>query len=176
MPEHIIVTGSDGGFGNLGDELLLAGVQRHYASLADAYTITVLMMRPRFLGEGFVTSVDERSAFEALNVNVEDIALLHYYGGGYLNTYWYESKIWLLRYLLERGLPLERVVFTGQGLLPLPHIRHSRHGLRGSGFGRHSHVRRQHQLVEPASCWLPTPERVRRDRTEDDCVRRSDGC
>jgi polysaccharide pyruvyl transferase WcaK-like protein len=117
---YIIVTGGDGGWGNLGDELLLQATRRFWRPFLDRFHIVVAMGNPpASLADGFTYVKEDISAIEALGIEVPQIALLHYYGGGYFNDHWYDTKIKLYRDLVGRGLPRERVAFTGQGLGPL---------------------------------------------------------
>jgi len=113
------VTGSDGGFGNLGDEFLLEATRRFYREYLDRFRIAIAMINPpRDADDGFTYVGEDIPAFESLGIGVSDIALLHYYGGGYLNMYWYEAKIALYRHLIAGGLDASKVAFTGHGLGP----------------------------------------------------------
>jgi len=113
----VVVTGSDGGFGNLGDELLARATRQFYAEYLDRFDVTIAQLNPpERAGDGF-TYVPE-SAEGLAAIDPKRVVLLHYYGGGYLNRYWYDAKIALYRDFVARGLPPEYVVFTGQGLGP----------------------------------------------------------
>ncbi len=115
----IVVTGGDGGYGNLGDEALLESVKEFYHQYLEKFNVIILMANtPLTQNDGFVYVKDDIESWEKANINTKDIKLVHYYGGGYLNKYWFEEKIWLYRYLCEQGLSSKKVVFTGQGLGP----------------------------------------------------------
>jgi polysaccharide pyruvyl transferase WcaK-like protein len=117
--KYIILTGGDGGYGNLGDEFILAAVKEFYRAFLSNYSVIILQINPPTTpSDGFIYAKDDHTGFKALQINLDDIVLVHFYGGGYLNHYWYEDKIWLLRYLMERGFPLSKVSFSGQGLGP----------------------------------------------------------
>ena len=113
----IVLTGGEGGYGNLGDELLLRSVLEFYAGYLDRFEVVVAMMNPPAGNPGgFVYIKENAEGFSALDPR--RVALLHYYGGGYLNRYWYEPKIALYRHLVSKGLAADQVAFTGQGLGP----------------------------------------------------------
>lgn len=115
-----MVTGGDGGWGNLGDELLLQATREFYRPYLEHFDVVVVMARPPAdLDDGFIYVGDDLKRFAALEIDAGSVALLHYYGGGYLNDYWYEGKIWLYRHLVARGLDPTRVAFTGQGVGPV---------------------------------------------------------
>ncbi len=116
---YIVVTGSEGGFGNLGDEFLLESTLRFYRDYLDRFNVVVAMINPpERADDGFIYVGEDSRAFDALEIDPSRIALLHYYGGGYFNEYWYEAKIGLYRHLISQGLPRNRVAFTGLGLGP----------------------------------------------------------
>lgn len=116
---YVIVTGSEGGLGNLGDELLQASAKALHRGARASHTVVIPMIIPPRLDDGFLYVRDRIEAFARLHVPVQQIDLVHFYGGGYLNDYWFDDKLWLYRYLREEGLPPEKFAFTGQGLLPL---------------------------------------------------------
>jgi polysaccharide pyruvyl transferase WcaK-like protein len=117
---YIILTGGDGGTGNLGDGFILDAVKSFYKPYQKYYNIIILKQNlPKWpLKDGFIYANDNEQSFKKLNIPTAGIALVHFYGGGYLNIYWYEDKIWLYRHLTEQGLPPKSFVFTGQGLGP----------------------------------------------------------
>ena len=101
----------------MGDELLLRSVLEFYAGYLDRFEVVVAMMNPRRgIPGGFVYIKENAEGFSALDPR--RVVLLHYYGGGYLNRYWYEPKIALYRHLVSKGLAAGQVAFTGQGLGP----------------------------------------------------------
>jgi len=117
---YIILTGGDGGYGNLGDEWLSEATKAHYRRLADKFQIIFLKANPpKFTIDKFRYVTDEVDKFQAENIRTEDIAAVHYYGGGYLNNYWMEEKLWLYDHLTKKGLSRDKFFFTGQGLGPL---------------------------------------------------------
>lgn len=121
MPDRpiILLTGGDGGFGNFGDELILECWKDFYRPFQKTYSIIIFMKNPpRQSRDGFHYIPDQRSAFEKANIGTEQIRWVHYYGGGYLNSYWLEDKIWLCDFLKEGGFDFKKVFFTGQGLGP----------------------------------------------------------
>ena len=98
----IVLTGGDGGFGNLGDEFLLRSVKEFYAGYLDRFDVVVAMMNPPdATRDGFTYVKESAAGFSAIDTG--RVALLHYYGGGYLNRYWYEPKIALYRHLCRMG-------------------------------------------------------------------------
>ena len=120
VKKYVIVTGGDGGYGNLGDEWLSAGVLSHYGGILKKYTVVMVIANiPKNRDERFMYVEDNPGAFDKLGIKVNDIAALHYYGGGYLNTYWMDEKLWLYDHLITKGLPEDKVFFTGLGLGPL---------------------------------------------------------
>lgn len=117
---YILLTGGDGGFGNLGDELLLRAAKDLYRPLLDSYTVVVAKLNPgTSVSDGFVHVREDADALDAMGVGARDLALVHYYGGGYLNDHWYDTKMRLYRDLVGAGLDPGRVAFTGQGVGPL---------------------------------------------------------
>lgn len=117
---YIVLTGGDGGFGNLGDELLLRTAKDLYRPLLDRFTVVVAKLNPATsIADGFVHVREDAVALEAMGVRVRDVELVHYYGGGYLNDHWYDTKMRLYRELVRSGLDPGRVAFTGQGVGPL---------------------------------------------------------
>ena len=115
----VVVTGGEGGFGNLGDELLLEATRSFYRDYLDRFEIVIALINPpEPVGDGFTYVGEDLPSFNALGIDPSRIALLHYYGGGYLNEYWYETKIGLYRHLVSGGLRKDRVAFTGLGLGP----------------------------------------------------------
>jgi len=117
--KYIILTGGDTGANNLGDQWILQGVKDFYKKYLDRYKVIIMRDLPSLNPkDGFFYIADTKEDFEKLSINVEDIKLLHFYGGGYLNEYWYDWKIWQYHYLLKKGLSPRRVVFSGQGLGP----------------------------------------------------------
>ena len=52
----IILTGGDGGFGNFGDEILLASWKDLYPAVQKAYSIVILMMNPPGVNTGSIIS------------------------------------------------------------------------------------------------------------------------
>jgi polysaccharide pyruvyl transferase WcaK-like protein len=121
MPDRplILLTGGDGGFGNFGDELILESWKDFYRPFQKTHSIFIVMKTPpSTTGDGFRYLPDHPSAFEKAHIPPARIRWVHYYGGGYLNAYWMEDKIWLCDYLQERGFDLKKVFFTGQGLGP----------------------------------------------------------
>jgi polysaccharide pyruvyl transferase WcaK-like protein len=117
--KYIILTGGDTGANNLGDQWILGGVKDFYKNYLDKYQI-VIMMDGNLVNpdDGFVYIKDTKEEYDKLNIRVKDIKLLHYYGGGYLNEYWYDWKIWQYHYLVQSGLSPKKVVFTDQGIGP----------------------------------------------------------
>lgn len=123
IKKYVIVTGGDGGYGNLGDEWLSAGVLSHYDDILKKYTVVMVIANiPKKRDDRFTYVEDTPEAFDKLNIKTTDIAALHYYGGGYLNTYWMDEKLWLYDHLVEKGLPEEKAFFTGLGLGPLDDV------------------------------------------------------
>lgn len=116
----ILVTGGDGGYGNLGDEWLLDAVKDRYKKATNKYKVIVLKGKPpRAPFERFKYLKDTAEAFEESGIEIKDIAAVHYYGGGYLNSFWMEEKIWLYSLLTKKGFPKEKFFFTSLGLGPL---------------------------------------------------------
>jgi len=119
MKPWVIVSGGDGGYGNLGDEFLLEATRRFYLEYQDRYTIAIAMANPPIgIDDGFTYFREDAAGLDALEVDVSRIALLHYYGGGYLNALWFEPKMTLYRHLVSSGLAAEKVAFTGLGVGP----------------------------------------------------------
>lgn len=143
---YIIVTGGDGGYGNLGDEWLRIAAFSHYEEVVKKYRVVLMTANmPTERDERFEYIADTKEAFLKHNIRVEEIAALHYYGGGYLNTYWMDEKLWLYDLLTEQGLDTKKVFFTGLGLGPFDANALSKlHGIaKGAGiFG----VRDTHYL------------------------------
>ena len=77
-----------------------------------------MMNPPRRSNDGFHYFPDRRSAYESIGLPNDRVQLVHYYGGGYLNCYWLEEKIWLCELLQEQGFDFKKLIFTGQGLGP----------------------------------------------------------
>lgn len=121
MAKNIILTGSDGGFNNLGDEFILDAIIKKYLDdplVSTVYLLTAKPVLSRYTSDKLVNLKDgTKHSGELPDLN--DIALVHYYGGGYLNSYWYDEKMWLYRYLVSKGFPKNKIIFTGQGVGPL---------------------------------------------------------
>lgn len=118
--QYIILTGGDGGFGNLGDEWLLESVKKRYKRIKKHYRVVILMTYPpKYDLSGFYYCADNLSAFKSKNIEPKDVAALHFYGGGYINSFWIKDKLWVYNYLKQAGLPDDKVFFTGVGLGPL---------------------------------------------------------
>ena len=116
----IIISGGDGGYGNLGDEWLLQNALIRHTSNLNNYRIIVLMANPKHdKRDRFEYVEDNYEAFKKLKIRSSDIKLIHYYGGGYINDYWIEEKLWLYYFLRKRGFSGKKFYFTGQGLGPL---------------------------------------------------------
>jgi polysaccharide pyruvyl transferase WcaK-like protein len=118
--KFIILTGGDGGTGNLGDEFILSAIKKFYQPFTQKFKIIILKhdLPKRLPRDRFTYINDFEENFALLKIPTSDIAIVHYYGGGYLNKYWYEDKIWLYRYLIHKGLDTKKFIFTGQGLGP----------------------------------------------------------
>ena len=115
----IILTGSEGGFGNLGDEWLLDSVKNRYKKYINKYKIYILKTNiKKTKKDNFFYIKDDLNSFLNEKININNIAIVHYYGGGYINDYWYKDKIWLYKYLIQNNFPSNKFVFTGQGLGP----------------------------------------------------------
>lgn len=116
---YIIVTGGDGGYGNLGDEWLRIAATSHYKDIIKRYRVILMIANiPAKRDERFEYIEDTEEAFLKRDIPVENIAALHYYGGGYLNTYWMDEKLWLYDLLTKNGLEKKKIFFTGLGLGP----------------------------------------------------------
>lgn len=116
----IIVALGDGGYGNLGDEWLHEAVRMQHLKFNREYNIVCLMARPRknLSGDNFFYIEDNVTALKRLNLDVENIEMVHFSGGGYLTSLWMKEKMWLYDYLVSQGLTPKKVVFTGAGLGP----------------------------------------------------------
>ncbi|MEI7749375.1 MAG: polysaccharide pyruvyl transferase family protein [Candidatus Moraniibacteriota bacterium] len=116
--KYILLIGGDGGWGNLGDESILAVAKKFYRGYGIRYKVVIFTENPPMIPDGFCYRKNVREFFRSEAIVSKDVALIHYYGGGYLNKYWYDQKIWLLREAVSFGVPYERIVFSGQGLGP----------------------------------------------------------
>lgn len=117
--KSIILTGGEGGYGNLGDEWLLEAVKLRYKNIKNAYKIIILMQRPKADSNKFYYSKDYIENFKEMNLDIKNIKAVHFFGGGYLNNYWAHLKLWLYDYLDEIGYNKKNIYFTGHGLGPL---------------------------------------------------------
>lgn len=119
--EVIIFTGSNGGYGNLGDEWLYEAAKARYSKdVTKKYQVVIVMANPpKRQRDGFTYIQDTPEALEKAGVSIEKIKAVHYYGGGYLNSYWMKDKIWLYDLLVEKGVPKDKFFFTCAGLGPL---------------------------------------------------------
>lgn len=115
----IFVTGGDGGYGNLGDEWLADSVRLRYEKIKKKYKVIFLMQCPRPDGDGFFYVRDYLEDIKAMNVPINKIKAVHFYGGGYLNNYWNHLKLWFFDYLVEMGFSPKKIFFTGVGIGPL---------------------------------------------------------
>ncbi len=119
VKKYIIVTGGDGGYGNLGDEWLREAALSHYENILEKYKVLIVIANiPSSHNKRYEYVKDTPEAFAKLAIKVDDIAALHYYGGGYLNSYWMKEKLWLYDLLTKQGLTKDKIFFTGQGLGP----------------------------------------------------------
>ncbi len=118
--KYILLTGSDGGYGNIGDEWLSESVKSRYSKIKKHYNVVILMaIVPTKAGDGFEYVGDDIDSYRKRNISVCDIKAVHYYGGGYLNSLWIKEKLWLYDYLMKSGLSPKKVIFTGAGIGPL---------------------------------------------------------
>lgn len=117
--KYIILTGSEGGYGNLGDEWLLESVKKQYVDIKKQYNVVILIANPpKKQKDGFIYIKDSLDSFISSDICINDIESVHYYGGGYLNQIWMNDKIWLFNYLISNGFSPKKVIFTGAGLGP----------------------------------------------------------
>src|SRR5690348_12975410 len=117
---YIILSGGDGGFGNLGDEFILETSKKFYKRYQKHFNIIILrhVIGDSMPKDGFTYIYDYEDNLKELDIPISDIALVHFYGGGFLNQYWYKDKIWLYKFLVKKGLHPSKFIFTGQGLGP----------------------------------------------------------
>ena len=119
MNKNIILTGSDGGFNNLGDEFILDAVISKYLSMPKISKIFLLSTKPlNRYSDDRVVNLLESDKDSIKKLDLRSIDIIHYYGGGYLNYFWYDEKFWLYHHAMSKGFPKDKVVFTGQGLGP----------------------------------------------------------
>ncbi len=117
--KYIILTGSDGGYGNLGDEFILDAVKSFYRKFLCEYRIIILKANiDKEKQDGFIYVSDNEASFNAMNIDLSSIVLVHYYGGGYLNDHWFEEKIWFYKMISKNGFSKDGIIFSGQGLGP----------------------------------------------------------
>lgn len=118
--QYVILTGGDGGYGNLGDEWLLDATLGHYGKIKEKYKVIVLMAKNKnSRNKDFEYIEDNPDVFKKRKIPINRITAVHYYGGGYLNNYWMEEKLWLYDYLVNSGFSKSNFFFTGLGLGPL---------------------------------------------------------
>lgn len=116
----ILITGGDGGYGNLGDEWLLDAVKSRYHGRFGDYRIIILKLRPpKFHLDRFEYVHDSPEGLDKAEINIDKIAFVHFYGGGYINSMWMQDKLWLYDHLIARGYPAKQIFFTGLGTGPL---------------------------------------------------------
>lgn len=122
MKKYVVLTGGDGGYGNLGDEWLLASVRKQYQrhKIYRKYKIVLLMAHPpkNRIADKFIYVRDNIQVFKDSGIKTDEIVAVHYFGGGYINSYWMKEKIWLYDHLVDNGFPKNKFFFTGLGLGP----------------------------------------------------------